>query len=129
MDGRRASPSPALSARAALGRRAEALAAQHLQARGFQLLAQNARLGRFEIDLIARLGDLVVFCEVRARSDDRFISPAHTIGPAKIRNLRQAAALWLRSAALGRVQVRFDAACVVFDVPAGRLTYYEGAFQ
>lgn len=129
MEGRRAEPRAALAGRAILGRRAEALAAQHLQARGFQLLAQNARLGRFEIDLIARHGDLIVFCEVRARSSDRFISPAHTIGPAKIRKLRQAAALWLRGAALGRVQVRFDAACVVFDVPAGRLTYYEGAFR
>jgi putative endonuclease len=112
-----------------LGKRAELLAAEHLQARGFELLARNARLGRFEIDVIARQGPLVVFCEVRARSSDRFISPAHTINHDKIRKLRQAAALWLRRSGLGRVEVRFDAACVVFDEPAGRLTYYEGAFQ
>jgi putative endonuclease len=120
---------PSNAARAELGRRAEMLAANHLEQLGFTLLARNARLGRLELDIIARRGGLVVFCEVRSRSDDRFISPADTITPVKMRRLRQAATLWLREARLGGVEVRFDAACVVFDVPQGRLTYYEGAFR
>jgi putative endonuclease len=82
-----------------------------------------------EIDLIAQYGGLVVFCEVRSRSDARFISPAHTITPLKISRLRQAAAMWLRASSLGYVDVRFDVASVVFDVPGGRLDYYEGAFR
>ena len=119
---------PTRDARAELGRRAETLTANHLEQLGFTLLARNARLGRLELDIIARRGQLVVFCEVRSRTDDRFISPADTITSVKIRRLRQAATLWLRQAKLGSVDVRFDAACVVFDVPQGRLTYYEGAF-
>lgn len=115
--------------RAELGRRGEALAALHLEALGFQVLARNVRQGRLELDIIAQRGALVVFCEVRARTSDRFISPAHTIDHEKIRKLRQAATSWLRSAGLGRVQVRFDACCIVFDTPRGRLRYYEGAFQ
>jgi Holliday junction resolvase-like predicted endonuclease len=66
---------------------------------------------------------------VRARSDDRFISPAHTITYLKIQRLRQAAAIWLRKASVGYVEVRFDAACVVFDPAGPRLTYYEAAFR
>jgi putative endonuclease len=116
------------NARAELGKRAETLAARYLEQLGFSLLARNARQGRLELDIIARRGPLVVFCEVRSRTDDRFISPADTITPIKQRRLRQAATLWLRQAGLGHVEVRFDAACVVFDVPEGRLTYYEGAF-
>jgi putative endonuclease len=118
----------ALLLRPALGRRAEQLVAEYLERTGYTLLARNARQGHLEIDLIAQRGSLVVFCEVRSRSCDRFISPAHTITHVKIHRLRQAAALWLRQAKLGRVDVRFDAACVVFDTPEGRLTYYEGAF-
>jgi putative endonuclease len=112
-----------------LGRRAEQLAAEYLEREGFVLLARNARQGHLEIDLVARRGGLVIFCEVRSRSDDRFISPAHTITPVKIQRLRQAAARWLRTAEVGYVEIRFDAACVVFDVPDGRLTYYEAAFR
>jgi putative endonuclease len=115
--------------RAVLGRRGEQLTAEYLERRGFVVLARNARQGHLEIDLVARRGALVIFCEVRSRSDDRFISPAHTITPVKIQRLRQAAARWLQAAGLGYVEVRFDAACVVFDVPDGRLTYYEAAFQ
>ena len=121
-------PSPGENARAALGKRAESLAADHLQREGFEILARNVRQGRLELDIVARRGRLVVFCEVRSRSDDRFIGPAHTITPLKIQRLRQAATLWLRQAGLGSVEVRFDAACIVFDTPKGRLTYYEGAF-
>jgi putative endonuclease len=112
-----------------LGRRAEQLAAEYLERAGFAVLARNAREGHLEMDVIARRGGLIVFCEVRSRSDDRFISPAHTITPVKIHRLRQAAAIWLRKAELGQVEVRFDAACVVFDTPEGRLTYYEAAFR
>ncbi|HKP59243.1 MAG TPA: YraN family protein [Polyangiales bacterium] len=122
-------PGTSNDTRAELGRRAEALAARHLEQLGFSMLARNARLGRFELDIIARRGPLVVFCEVRSRSDDRFISPADTITSVKQQKLRQAATLWLRQAKLGNVEVRFDAVCVVFDVPEGRLTYYEGAFR
>lgn len=118
----------ALLLRPELGRRAEQLAAQYLERAGFELLARNARQGHLEIDLVARRGSLVVFCEVRSRSSDRFISPAHTITAVKVQRLRQAAALWLRQVKLERVDVRFDAACIVFDTPEGRLTYYEGAF-
>ena len=118
-----------IEGRAELGRRAEALAAQHLEGLGYELLARNVRQGRLELDIVARKAGLVVFCEVRARTSDRFISPAHSIDHAKIQRVRQAAARWLSDAQLGRVEVRFDAACIVFDVPGGRLTYYEGAFR
>lgn len=116
------------NARAVLGRRAESLAASHLERQGFTVLARNVRQGRLELDIVARRGQLVVFCEVRSRSNDRFVGPAHTITQPKIHRLRQAATLWLRQAQLGSVDVRFDAACIVFDTPDGRLTYYEGAF-
>ena len=68
-----------LSHRAELGRRAERLVAEYLQARGFQIVGQNVRVGRLEIDLIARRRELLVFCEVRARRHDRLVAPAATI--------------------------------------------------
>jgi putative endonuclease len=115
-------------ARAALGRAGEQLAAERLVAQGFVVLGRNVRVGRLELDVIAQRKGLVVFCEVRARSHDRFVAPAATMDARKIARVRSAAAQWLRDHYPGRVDVRFDVAAVVFDVPGGRVEYYEGAY-
>lgn len=115
-------------ARATLGRRAEDLACAHLVEAGFAIVGRNVRVGRLELDVIGRRGRLVVFCEVRARSSDRIMTPAQSIDRRKIAHVRQAATLWLRGAKQGAVQVRFDVASVLFDVEGGRLNYLEGAF-
>jgi len=114
--------------RAELGRAAEDLVATHLELLGFEIVGRNVRFGRFELDLIARARDLVVFCEVRGRAHDRFVAPAATMDVRKVARVRQAAAQWLRENRPGSVDVRFDVAAVVFDVPGGRIDYYEGAY-
>lgn len=111
-----------------LGRRAEALVAGRLEDEGFEIVERNARVGRLEIDLVARRGRLLVFCEVRARQHDRWMTPAESIDGRKQERIRRAAAGWLRKMRPGAVDVRFDAASVTFDVPGGRLLYYENAF-
>jgi putative endonuclease len=50
-----------------LGAFGERIAAHHLEAAGMTILARNLRLGRHEVDLVARDGDTVVFVEVRTR--------------------------------------------------------------
>lgn len=116
------------SERKVLGARAEALACEHLIARGFTILGRNVRVGAKEIDIIARRGDLLVFCEVRARSRSGSISPLETIDRAKAQRIREAARRWLYESRLRRVAVRFDAAAVLFDEPEGTLEYVEDAF-
>ncbi|HEX4352795.1 MAG TPA: YraN family protein, partial [Polyangiales bacterium] len=59
---------------------------------------------------------------------DRFVAPAATIDARKIARLRRAAAEWLKQNRLARVDVRLDAAAVLFDTPGGRIEYYEGAY-
>lgn len=68
----------------------------------------------------------MVVVEVRARTHARPVFPAETLGAQKLARVRRATALWLRDQKLGRVQVRIDAAAVVFE--PGRepwLEYYE----
>lgn len=115
-------------ARAQLGRSAEALVADRLAAMGFTLLGRNVRVGRLELDLIAQRDGLVVFCEVRARSHDRFVAPAATMDPRKVARVKAAASQWLRLHRPARLDVRFDVAAVIYDVPGGRVEYYEGAY-
>jgi putative endonuclease len=119
---------PSSDSRAELGRHAERIVAEHLTQLGFEVLGRNVRFGHLEIDIIAQKRDLLVFCEVRARQHDRFVAPAATIDARKIARLRRAAYQWLKANRPGEVDIRFDAAAVVFDQPEGRVIYYEGAF-
>lgn len=104
--------------------------ADWLERRFFSVIGRNVRVGRLEIDLIARRGRLVVFCEVRSLTSDRLYAPAESIDHRKKQRLRQAAARWLASQPTANLEARFDVAAVVFDGPAGegRIEYYENAF-
>ncbi len=58
------------------GRRGEALAAEYLRERKFQIREQNVRFGRFELDIVAYdpQEDMIVFVEVKTRTsfDERY---------------------------------------------------------
>ena len=122
-----ASATRSSKSRCDLARRGEELVASLLEERGFQICGRNVRVGRLELDVIARRGSLVVVCEVRSRSSARPVFPAETIGGKKLARVRRATAMWLRKHKLGRVHARIDAAAVVFDGPGGdpRVEYYE----
>lgn len=109
------------------GAEAEELVAARLRAQGYAIVARNARVGRLEIDLVARRGQLIVFCEVRSRASAAFVDPILTIGHAKVRRIRNAARAWLAFRRIRYEEVRFDAASVVLQ-PDPTVTYYEAAF-
>ncbi|MEM8609607.1 MAG: YraN family protein [Myxococcota bacterium] len=109
-----------------LARAGEALAAEFLTDRGFTIIGRNVRVGRLELDVIARRGPLIVVCEVRSRRRARPVFPADTIVGQKLNRIRRATALWLRREKLGPVRVRIDAAAIVFANPESpELHYYE----
>lgn len=69
--------------RHALGRRGEELAASHLAAKGYQIVAQNWRCETGELDLVAREGQCLVLIEVRTRRGRSMGSPEESITAAK----------------------------------------------
>ncbi len=71
------------SARAALGKYGEDLAARRLVDAGFSLLDRNWRCRDGEIDIVARDGDVLVVCEVKTRRDVGFGTPLEAVTPAK----------------------------------------------
>ncbi len=79
--------------RRALGAAGEQLAAEYLQARGYQILERNYRRRWGEVDIIALAPDEThVIVEVRSRSDRRYaVEAAQSVGPRKQRQLRRLA--------------------------------------
>jgi putative endonuclease len=75
--------------------RAERRAAWHYRLRGYRILATNVWVGGYELDLVARRGGRLVFCEVKEKTGPRYGEPADMVGPEKQRRVRRAAEVWL----------------------------------
>lgn len=84
-------PTPAAQANAAFGHWAEQVAAEHLTAAGWRLLASNFRLRGGELDLVFRAGATVVVVEVKQRSSAAYGYPAESIDRRKLARLRATA--------------------------------------
>jgi putative endonuclease len=120
------SPSDADWSGLARGRWGEDRAAARFRSLGFQIVDRNWRSTdreqRGELDLVARRGGLVVFCEVKAR---RYAGRAvWAVDDRKQGRVRALAEAWLREHDLHDVDVRFD----VVAIEGVRLVHHESAF-
>ena len=84
--------------RKVLGAAGEALAGEYLVTQGWSILARNWRCREGEIDIVALdpARDCLVVVEVKTRAGTGFGAPLETITYAKVRRLRQLAALYAR---------------------------------
>ncbi|MGF1532328.1 MAG: YraN family protein [Bernardetiaceae bacterium] len=75
------------------GQIGEQLALSYLSEKGYAILAQNHRVGRAEIDLIARdeQEQLLVFVEVKYRTSDAFGWPEQCVHPDQQARIAEAA--------------------------------------
>jgi len=107
------------------GKDAERRAARWYRLRGYRILERNAWVGGYELDLIVRRGRKLVFCEVKAKTSDRFGDPFAMVGPEKQRRIRQAAETWLAAhPELKRLEPPFE----VVTHRGGRLERLANAF-
>jgi putative endonuclease len=96
-----------------LGADAERRARRYYRLRGYRILETNAWAGGRELDVVARRGRRLVFCEVKAKLGEGFGGPAEMVGEEKQRRLSQAAEAWLaRHPELAGLEVRFDVVAV-----------------
>jgi putative endonuclease len=113
------------------GELGEKIAEEHLQHRGYRVLARNFRTRFGELDLVAADERTLVFCEVKTRVSGSRGGPAgplDAIGTRKRERLRRMARQWLAQNAAGErphtSDLRFDAIGVILT-PAGKLLALE----
>lgn len=89
------------------GRAGEERAARYLKRRGYRLVDRNVRLGRGEIDLIARKDELLVFIEVKSHQTRE--SGLLAVHADKCERMQSAALAYLaRFPQYSALQCRFD---------------------
>ena len=90
------------------GASAESAAVQLLVDAGYRIVERNFRCKAGELDIVARDGDVLVFVEVRSRSDDEHGCAAEMIGTAKQRRVARVARYYLGTAQPEFDECRFD---------------------
>ena len=118
-------PSQWKDPRQRLGLAAEEQAIRYLQSRGWEILNHRFRVGRIELDLVARRGHLVVFFEVKARRGSAFGSPFEAVTGAKRREIVKAARCWMDRHGHAPDVYRFDCIAIVDN----KLEHLEDAFR
>lgn len=103
---------------AMLGRKGEDIAADYLRSLGYTILDRNWNLHRgCEIDIVARLGDVVHFVEVKTRSwSERVmagVTPESAINWRKMRHIYRAAKLYKNTHGLWSVASQIDSIAIV----------------
>ncbi len=91
----------------------ERRAAWHYRLRGYRILGTNVWAAGNELDVIARRGRTLVFCEVKAKSGPGFGDPLEMVDEEKLRRISRAGETWLAAhPELCELDVRMDVIAV-----------------
>jgi putative endonuclease len=113
------------------GARAEAAVAAWLERRRYAIVATNLRIGRLEIDVVARLGPVIAVVEVRTRSSAAWTTAFGSVDRKKQLRLRRAGErLWQRRYKHdpSAERLRFDVASVNLATDPPTVEYVIAAF-
>jgi len=113
-----------------LGRQGENFAALHLRRKKYRIIERNYRTKLGEIDIIASIGNTLVFCEVKTRLSQEYGHPLESITPQKQRTIKKVAELYLASQSNLKQYdtVRFDVITLLQEGKIQKLEHIEDAF-
>jgi len=111
--------------RQSVGRRGEDVAADFLRQQGCLVIDRNLRTPYGEMDIIARQGDEIIICEVKARSGNKYGYPETAVNKAKYENIVQSAQYYLTGRGLKDFW-RVDIVSVEFSLNAEpKITWFK----
>ena len=109
------------------GKIGEKIAKEYLTNQGYEILHTNWRTKRYEVDIIAKKSNLLVFCEVKCRSSNFFGEPESFVSKRKQRNIIQSATIYVK---LNQWQgeSRFDIISILMKSENPKINHIEGAY-
>jgi len=110
-----------------LGHKGEDLAAEHLKGAGFKILFRNWKWGKHEIDIIAENKDMIVFVEVKTRTEDYQMHPVTAVTTEKQKSIIYAADGYLQKFKINK-ESRFDVITIIKTGESYQIDHIEGAF-
>ena len=108
-----------------LGRAGEVEAGKFLKKLGYQILEMNFRTHVGEADIIAMDKQVIVFVEVKTRTDDSFGTPAEAVNSRKQEKYFKVATEYLVKKGYTERECRFD----VIEIENGKINHIIDAFS
>lgn len=115
-----------------LGKKGEEIAVKFLKYEGFEIIEQNYRYGKGEIDIIARdpSDNYLAFVEVKTRQNLDYGEPEYAITKNKQRQIRKIAELYLYDKEIEELDCRFDVIAILLeDINNPSIKHYVNAFM
>jgi putative endonuclease len=112
----------------ALGAKGEELAAKFLQRHGFEIMERNFRYEKGEIDIIARRGSLITFCEVKTRTSAAYGGGENAVDYRKQKQIRKVAEGFIVERDLEDYDFRFDVVVVEIKRDSTKIRIIQNAF-
>lgn len=110
------------------GKKAEKEAEKLLKKKGHKILARNFHARQGEIDIISKHKDILVFTEVRSRTN-KYYAPEASVDIKKQEKIRLAATVYLLQERIEDIICRFDVIAIVFENEnIEKIEHYENAF-
>lgn len=98
-----------------LGILGENISQGYLLRSGFNIVSRNCRFGHLEVDIIASLGERLVFFEVKTRSGECLGADEENLKKRQIKNLKKAISFYCYSKNINIEKARLDFLIVIVD--------------
>src|SRR4051812_38191715 len=110
-----------------LGKKGEALAAEHLRKNGYSVMEQNYCWQKAEVDIIANKGNQMIFVEVKTRESAYLNDPSLMVPLKKQKQIIKAADAYMKEAA-EELDARFDIISIITNNKYTKIEHIEDAF-
>jgi len=111
-----------------LGTKGEKIAADFLCHHGLEIVERNFRYGHGEIDIIAKKGNLIIFCEVKTRTGSAYGKGEDAVNEKKQKQIRRVAEGYISGRELDGYDFRFDVVVVEIKRNQTKIRIIENAF-
>lgn len=104
----------------------ERVAQKYMINKGYKIITTNFYTKKGEIDIIAVKDKIIVFVEVKTRSNNKFGTPAMAVNYKKKQHIKIAAKIYLLIHKLYQHNVRFDVIEVVVNRNGYKINHIKG---
>ena len=112
-----------------LGKEGEKVAERYLRKKGYRVIERNYRCAAGEVDLIVLDRRVVVFVEVKTRTDHRFGTPLEAVEIRKQKKMIQTAQAFLTQNRLYHRDARFDVVGISWPGGKPMVEHIQNAFE